>query len=144
MNCPNHVGNGVGPVGVGTAAPISASHAPRLYTFPAGIAPPPTEEERVWMDGCREGSLLQDNYKVVNAFGSYAQINHLPFQVSFVETREFRYESNQPSDPQGQQIEVDAQHCVRGQCTQAHFFINANDIWLYVKNTESNLTQKKY
>jgi hypothetical protein len=42
MNCPNHVGNGVGPVGVGTAAPISASHALQLYTFPACIAPPLT------------------------------------------------------------------------------------------------------
>ena len=36
------------------------------------------------MDGCREGSLLQDNYKVINAFGSYGQTNHSPFRMSFV------------------------------------------------------------
>ncbi len=49
MKCSNHVGSGVG---VGTAAPIVASHAPRLYAFPAGTAPPLTEEEATaCMDG---------------------------------------------------------------------------------------------
>ena len=49
MKCPNHGCNGGG---VGTAAPIATSHAPRLYAFPAGIAPPPTEEAAV---ACTDG-----------------------------------------------------------------------------------------
>jgi hypothetical protein len=50
----NHVGKGDG---VKTVALMVASHSLRIYACPAGISPPPTEEEAAsWICGCIDGT----------------------------------------------------------------------------------------